>query len=135
VIVGYQLVQAVLVATLGRLGDMHARVRAYDAGLRRVHRRVGAALVRSLRWRERSALANRVAMLQAFGGSILSANSAAILIDAFPAHQRGLALETHLLAGRFIGLLPVHRTTTLIAAPPRARTKTRQAPAVTTSSE
>jgi len=32
VIVGYQLVQAVLVATLGRLGDMHARVRAYDAG-------------------------------------------------------------------------------------------------------
>lgn len=134
-IVGYQLVQAVLVATLGRLGDMHARVRAHDAGF--VVFTVASVLLsfESLRWRERSALANRVAMLQAFGGSILSANSAAILIDAFPAHQRGLALETHLLAGRFIGLLPVHRTTTLIAAPPRARTKTRQAPAVTTSSE
>src|SRR6187455_2267497 len=31
-IMGYRLIQAVLVVTLGRLGDMHGRVRIYNAG-------------------------------------------------------------------------------------------------------
>jgi MFS family permease len=31
-IMGYRLVQAVLVVTLGRLGDMYGRVRIYNAG-------------------------------------------------------------------------------------------------------
>jgi MFS family permease len=47
-------------------------------------------------------------VLQALGGSILTANSAAILTDAFPAEQRGLALGVNqiaAIAGQFIGLL------------------------------
>ena len=46
--------------------------------------------------------------LQAIGGSMLTANSAAILTDAFPAEQRGFALGTNQvagLAGMFIGLV------------------------------
>jgi MFS family permease len=47
-------------------------------------------------------------VLQAVGGSMLMANSAAILTDAFPAEQRGFALGTNQiagLAGQFIGLV------------------------------
>jgi MFS family permease len=47
-------------------------------------------------------------MAQAFGGSMLMANSAAILTDAFPARQRGMALGINQIAGisgQFVGLL------------------------------
>ena len=47
-------------------------------------------------------------VLQAIGGSMLMANSAAILTDAFPADQRGFALginQVAALAGQFIGLV------------------------------
>src|SRR5262245_60891290 len=107
-IMGYLLVQAVLVVSLGRLGDMFGRVRIYNLGFvvfsaasvmlsfdpyRGTH---GAMWL--IGWR----------LLQAFGGSMLTANSAAILTDAFPAEQRGLALgvnQISALAGQFIGLV------------------------------
>ena len=47
-------------------------------------------------------------MVQAFGGAMLMANSAAILTDAFPANKRGMALGINQIAGisgQFIGLL------------------------------
>ena len=47
-------------------------------------------------------------VLQALGGSMLAANSAAILTDAFPSEQRGLALGTNQIAaigGQFVGLI------------------------------
>jgi MFS family permease len=47
-------------------------------------------------------------LLQALGGSMLTANSAAILTDAFPSNQRGFALGINQIAGlsgQFIGLL------------------------------
>jgi MFS family permease len=47
-------------------------------------------------------------MVQAFGGAMLMANSAAILTDAFPANQRGMALGINQIAGisgQFVGLL------------------------------
>src|SRR5260221_10176489 len=47
-------------------------------------------------------------VLQAIGGSMLQANSAAILTDAFPANRRGFALGINQvagLAGMFIGLV------------------------------
>ena len=47
-IIGYRLVQAVLVVTVGRLGDMFCRVRIYNVGLRGVHGRLGDAVVRSV---------------------------------------------------------------------------------------
>ena len=106
-IMGYRLVQAVLVVTLGRLGDMFGRVRIYNAGF--VVFTVASILLSFdpydgghgalwlIGWR----------CLQAIGGSMLTANSAAILTDAFPSAQRGLALGINQvagLAGQFIGL-------------------------------
>jgi MFS family permease len=47
-------------------------------------------------------------VVQAFGGAMLMANSAAILTDAFPANQRGMALGINQVAGisgQFVGLL------------------------------
>jgi MFS family permease len=107
-IMGYRLVQAVLVVTVGRLGDMHGRVRIYNAGF--VVFAAASVLLsfdpfqgsRGAQW----LIAWR--MLQALGGSMLTANSAAILTDAFPVDQRGLALginQVAAIAGQFIGLV------------------------------
>jgi len=107
-IIGYLLVMAVLVVTLGRLGDMFGRVRIYNLGfvvftLASIALSLdpftgsGGALWLIL-WR----------MVQAFGGAMLMANSAAILTDAFPARQRGMALGINQIcgiSGQFIGLL------------------------------
>jgi MFS family permease len=107
-ILGYLLVQAVLVVALGRLGDMFGRVKMYNRGFMifslasvalsfdPFHGGSGALWL--IGWR----------VLQAFGGSMLSANSAAILTDAFPAEQRGMALgvnQISALAGQFLGLV------------------------------
>jgi MFS family permease len=107
-IMGYRLVQAVLVVTLGRLGDIYGRVKIYNAGfviftaasvLLSFDPYVGGrGALWLIGWR----------VLQAVGGSMLMANSAAILTDAFPADQRGFALGTNQiagLAGQFIGLV------------------------------
>ncbi|WP_328649341.1 MFS transporter [Amycolatopsis sp. NBC_00348] len=107
-IMGYRLVQAVLVVTVGRLGDMYGRVRIYNAGFAVF---TFASILLSfdpfdgghgalwlIAWR----------VLQAVGGSMLTANSAAILTDAFPAEQRGFALGINQVAGlggMFIGLV------------------------------
>ena len=107
-IMGYRLVQAVLVVTLGRLGDMFGRVRIYNAGFAVF---TAASVLLSfdpfvgghgamwlIGWR----------VLQAIGGSMLTANSAAILTDAFPLDRRGFALgvnQVAALAGQFIGLV------------------------------
>src|ERR1700753_999483 len=106
-IMGYRLVQAVLVVTLGRLGDIFGRVRIYNAGFAVFTFASillsfdpflgGAGAMWLIGWR----------VLQALGGSMLSANSAAILTDAFPSDQRGFALginQVAALAGQFIGL-------------------------------
>ena len=107
-IMGYRLVQAVLVVTLGRLGDMYGRVRIYNAGfavftfasilLSFDPLSAGGGAMWLIGWR----------VLQALGGSMLTANSAAILTDAFPAEQRGFALGTNqiaAIAGQFVGLI------------------------------
>jgi MFS family permease len=107
-IMGYRLVQAVLVVTVGRLGDMYGRVRTYNAGfvvftfasilLSFDPFDGGHGALWLIGWR----------VLQAVGGSMLMANSAAILTDAFPAEQRGFALGTNQiagLAGQFVGLV------------------------------
>ncbi|WP_243279837.1 MFS transporter [Streptomyces griseofuscus] len=107
-ILGYLLVSAVLVVVLGRLGDMFGRVRIYNLGflvfalasiaLSLDPLPAGAGALWLILWR----------IVQAFGGSMLTANSAAILTDAFPSRQRGMALginQITALAGQFLGLL------------------------------
>ena len=107
-LMGYLLVTAVFVVTLGRLGDMYGRVRIYNAGfalftitsvvlsLDPFHGSGGVLWL--IGWR----------VLQAVGGAMLMANSAAIITDAFPVAQRGLALGVNMVAavaGMFIGLV------------------------------
>jgi MFS family permease len=107
-IMGYRLVQSVLVVSLGRLGDMFGRVRVYNSGftvftfasiMLSFDPFVGGhAALWLIGWR----------VLQATGGSMLTANSAAILTDAFPAERRGFALgfnQVAALGGSFIGLV------------------------------
>ncbi|GAA3436027.1 MFS transporter [Kutzneria kofuensis] len=107
-ILGYLLVSAVLVVALGRLGDMFGRVRMYNAGFAIFAAASialsldpfmgGAGALWLIGWR----------VVQAFGGAMLTGNSAAIITDAFPANQRGTALginQITALAGQFIGLL------------------------------
>ncbi|MBY8886039.1 MFS transporter [Streptomyces sp. PTM05] len=107
-IMGYRLVQAVLVVTVGRLGDMYGRVRIYNSGfavftfasvlLSFDPLDGGHGAMWLIAWR----------LVQAVGGSMLTANSAAILTDAFPKERRGFALGINQvagLAGMFIGLV------------------------------
>jgi MFS family permease len=107
-ILGYLLVQAVLVVTLGRLGDMFGRVKMYNLGfvvfsvasvaLSFDPFHAGGGALWLIGWR----------IVQAVGGSMLTANSAAILTDAFPTEQRGMALGVNqitALAGQFLGLV------------------------------
>src|SRR6201995_5965629 len=107
-IMGYRLVQAVLVVTVGRLGDMFGRVRIYNAGFA-----VFTAASVMLSFDPFTGAHGALWLIawrfpQAVGGSMLTANSAAILTDAFPATQRGFALGTNQVAGltgMFVGLV------------------------------
>src|SRR5258708_10877579 len=107
-IMGCLLVQAVLVVTLGRLGDMFGRVKLYDLGFV-VFALASIALSLDPLSGGRGALWLILwRVVQAFGGAMLMANSAAILTDAFPANQRGMALGINQIAGisgQFVGLL------------------------------
>jgi MFS family permease len=107
-ILGYQLVQSVVVVTLGRLGDIYGRVRIYNLGFV-VFTLASIALSLDPYIGQRGALWLILwRFVQAFGGAMLMANSAAILTDAFPANKRGMALGINQIAavsGQFIGLL------------------------------
>jgi MFS family permease len=107
-IMGYRLVQAVLVVNLGKLGDMFGRVKMYNAGF--VVFTIASILLSFDPYRGTHGALWLIGwrFLQAVGGSMLMANSAAILTDAFPAERRGFALGTNqiaALAGMFIGLV------------------------------
>ena len=105
-ILGFLVVTAVLVVSFGRLGDMFGRVRMYNLGFA-VFTLFSVAAVGHLAARRRRGLWLIVMrILQGVGGAMLIANSSAILTDAFPANQRGLALGINKVAG-IAGL--VHR--------------------------
>jgi MFS family permease len=107
-LMGYLVVTAVLVVPFGRLGDMFGRVRIYNLGFvvftvaaialsfDPLHLDGGALWL--IGWR----------VVQGVGGAMLMASSSAILTDAFPANQRGMALGVNMVAavaGSFLGLL------------------------------
>lgn len=107
-LMGYLVVTAVLVVPFGRLGDMYGRVRIYNLGfvvftvaaiaLSFDPFQLGGGAVWLIGWR----------VIQGVGGAMLMASSSAILTDAFPANQRGMALGTNMVAavaGSFLGLL------------------------------
>jgi MFS family permease len=98
-LMGFMVVTAVLVVTLGRLGDIFGRVRIYNLGFV-IFTIFSIAL--SVTWMQGDAAAIWLIVMrvfQALGASMLLANSAAILTDAFPANQRGMALGIQNIAG------------------------------------
>ena len=107
-LMGYMVVSAVLVVTAGRLGDMFGRTRVYNVGFAIF---TVAAIGLSLVWSQGPAGAIELItmrMLQAIGGAMVMASGAAILTDAFPAHQRGFALGINMvagMAGSFLGIV------------------------------
>ena len=107
-LMGYLVVTAVLVVPFGRLGDMFGRVKIYNIGFvvftlaaialsfDPFHLDGGAIWL--IGWR----------VVQGVGGAMLMSSSSAILTDAFPSNQRGMALGVNMVAavsGSFLGLL------------------------------
>jgi MFS family permease len=107
-LLGFMVVMAVLVVSLGRIGDMFGRVRLYNLGFAVFT--IGSILL-SVTWLEGSSAALwliAMRIVQGIGAACLFACSSAILTDAFPAEQRGLALGINMvaaIAGSFIGLV------------------------------
>ncbi len=107
-ILGYMVVSSVLIVSLGRLGDLYGRVRIYNLGF--VIYTV-ASLLLAVDWMSGRAGATYLIgfrIVQGIGGACLLANAAAIITDAFPANQRGMALGINNIvgvSGMFVGLV------------------------------
>jgi MFS family permease len=107
-IMGFIVVTAVLVVSFGRLGDMFGRVRMFNMGFAIF---AAFSILLSVSWLQGEAAGWYLIIMRIFqgvGGAMLFANSAAILTDAFPANQRGMALGLNQvagIAGSFIGLI------------------------------
>ena len=108
VFMGFLLVTAVLVVSLGRVGDIYGRVKMYNLGFA-IFTLFSIAL--SATFFTGSAGALWIIIMRVFqgiGGAFLFANSTAILTDAFPEDERGKAMGINGIAavsGSFLGLL------------------------------
>jgi MFS family permease len=107
-LLGYLVVTSVLVVNFGKLGDIYGRVRLYNLGFV-VY--TAFSLLLSVTWltgREGATWLIVMRVFQGVGAALLIANAAAILTDAFPPNQRGMALGINNVAGisgTFIGLV------------------------------
>jgi MFS family permease len=107
-ILGFIVVMAVLLVSLGRLGDIYGRVKMFNLGFAVF---TAFSILLSVTWMHGSAAALWLIVMrvgQGVGGALLFANSSAILTDAFPHDQRGLALGINsiaAIAGSFLGLV------------------------------
>jgi MFS family permease len=107
-ILGFLVVMAVLLVSLGRLGDIYGRVRMFNLGFAVF---TVFSILLSATWMHGSAGALWMIVMrvgQGVGGALVFANSSAILTDAFPPDERGLALGVNsiaMVAGSFLGLV------------------------------
>jgi MFS family permease len=107
-ILGYLVVSSVLIVSLGRLGDIYGRVRIYNLGFV-VY--TAASLLLTVDWLNGQGGALYLVLfriVQGIGGACLLANAAAIITDAFPPDQRGMALGINNIvgvSGMFVGLI------------------------------
>jgi EmrB/QacA subfamily drug resistance transporter len=90
VILAYMIASTVLVLSAGRFSDLFGRKRAYIAGfVVFAVASLGAGFAGSgtelILWR----------VVQGIGGALLFANAPAIVTDAFPSHQLGVAMGTN----------------------------------------
>src|SRR5579863_5523250 len=107
-LLGYMVVTATLLVTFGRISDMFGRVKLYNLGFAIFT--VGSILLFLTPGSGNTAALEMVIfrLVQGLGGGFLFANSAAILTDAFPAHQRGMAMGINqmvAIVGSFLGLI------------------------------
>src|SRR5213080_3513061 len=98
VILAYMIASTVLVLTAGRLSDLFGRKRAYVAGfvifsLTSLGAGFAADGTQLILWR----------IVQGIGAAFLFANAAALVTDAFPREQLGLAMGTNTMVAA-IGL-------------------------------
>src|SRR5580658_9408889 len=97
-LMGYMLVTAVLVVSFGRLGDIYGRARMYNTGFAIF---TVFSIMLSVTWmhgRDAALFMIVMRVFQGVGGAFIMANTGAILTDAFPPNQRGLALGTNQVA-------------------------------------
>ena len=101
VILGYLIVSTVLQLTFGRMADMFGRVRMYNLGF------IVFTLGSIFCGISSSATMLIIArVIQGIGGAMLTANSMAIITEAFPAEQRGQAMGINTItwgAGSVLG--------------------------------
>ncbi|MHB1535481.1 MAG: MFS transporter [Acidimicrobiales bacterium] len=108
ILMGFLLVTAVLVVSLGRVGDMYGRVKMYNLGFAVF---TVFSILLSVTWMSGTHAALWIVVMRIFqgvGGAFLFANSSAILTDAFPENERGKALGINGVAavgGSFLGLI------------------------------
>jgi MFS family permease len=127
-ILGFLVVTSVLVVSLGSLGDMYGRVKMYNLGF--IVYTI-ASLILAVDWLHGRGGADYLIVfriVQGIGAAFLLANTGAILTDAFPSNQRGLALGISNvvgISGMFIGLIlggllaPINwRLVFLVSVPP-----------------
>jgi len=108
ILLGYMVVTATLLVTFGRISDMFGRVRLYNMGFAIFT--VGSILLWLTPGTGNTGALELILfrLIQGVGAGFLFSNSAAILTDAFPTNQRGLALGINQIAailGSVIGLI------------------------------
>ncbi|HEU0028569.1 MAG TPA: MFS transporter [Ktedonobacterales bacterium] len=107
-LLGYMVVTATLLVTFGRISDMLGRVKLYNLGFAIFT--LGSILLFLTPGSGNTAALEMIIfrLVQGVGGGFLFANSAAIITDAFPTHQRGMAMGINQMAaiiGSFLGLI------------------------------
>jgi EmrB/QacA subfamily drug resistance transporter len=107
-LLGYMMVTATLVVVFGRISDMFGRVKLYNLGFAIFT--LGSILLFLTPGKGDTAAMLMILfrIVQGIGGSFLFANSTAILTDAFPKHERGMAMGINQIAailGSIIGLI------------------------------
>jgi len=107
-LLGYMVVTATLLVTFGRISDMVGRVKMYNLGFAVFT--VGSVLLFLAPGSGNTAALELIIfrLVQGVGAAFLFANSTAILTDAFPVRQRGMAMginQVAALAGSLGGLL------------------------------
>ncbi|MCL4341183.1 MAG: MFS transporter [Candidatus Thermoplasmatota archaeon] len=108
ILMGYMIVTAVLLVTVGRLSDIFGRVRLFNFGF--LIFTIGSILLFLTPNKGDTGALELIffRMIQAIGGSFLFANSAAIITDSFPVNERGKAMginQIAALAGSLVGLI------------------------------
>src|SRR3954470_13364280 len=108
ILTGFLLVTSVLVVSLGRIGDIYGRVKMFNLGFAVF---TAFSVLLSVTWMTGTHGALWIVIMrlgQGVGGAFLFANSSAIITDAFPENERGMALGINGVAaigGSFLGLI------------------------------